>query len=90
MPCLELERHCVFICQVVFGEYPSWPFGSTDRKLMRRNLFSSRLFLVPKRTGERVTAIQKPNVSTLPEPSSPPRKRRSGRMDREDYLPPAA
>jgi hypothetical protein len=80
----------VYTCEMVFWEYPGWTFGSTDQKLMLKNFVSSRLFLVPKRTAYRVTVIQRLNVSTLPEPSSPPRKRRSGRMDREDNLPPAA
>jgi hypothetical protein len=95
----ELERHFRLQPRDGVWEYPSWTLGSTDQKLMLKNFVSarervelirSRLFLVPKRTANRVPVIQRPNVSTPPEPSKPPKKRRSGLMNREDNLPPAA
>jgi hypothetical protein len=57
---------------------------------MRRRFVSKRLFLVPKRTMDHVTPIRTPTARLLAEWPSPPRKRRSTRMDREDGPPPAA
>ena len=50
---------------------------------MPQNFVSSNLFLVPKRTADRVIAIRTQNAP-------PPKKRRSGRKGRESGLPPAA
>jgi len=57
---------------------------------MRRRFVSRRLFLVPKRTMDHVTPIRTPTARLLAEWPSPPRKRRSTGMEREDSPPPAA
>ena len=50
---------------------------------MPRRFISRVLFLVPKRTADRVTMIRTQNAVA-------PKKKRRGRKDREDGLPPAA
>jgi hypothetical protein len=50
---------------------------------MPQTFINRNLFLVPKRTADRVIVIRTQNAP-------PPKKTRNGRKGREDHLPPAA